>query len=167
MFFKRLVSLSAVTSLLAGISSADLLKVPASKPAITVNVPASWKPEKIDNGIAIESPDKVATLYLEVTPAKGADDLLKENLEYLKKEQGVKVDLASQQVKDAKIGGQDWHRMSFNGTSKEFGAADIGFLLLELPNDKVITVTYWITKKDKEKQEHAVDEILDSIKPVK
>ena len=57
--------------------------------------------------------------------------------------------------------------MSFNGTSKEFGPADIGFLLLELPNEKVITVTYWITKKGKENQERAVDLILDSIKPVK
>ncbi len=156
-----------ILSLLSGIVSAGTIKIPEDKPAVTVEVPDKWKPEKIDNGISIESPDQIATMYFEVTPAKASDDLLKENLEYLNKEQKVTVDTATMKVTEAKIGGLMWHRMSFDGASKEFGPADIGFLLLELANDRVITVTYWINKKDKSNQERAVDEILDSIKPVK
>jgi len=101
-------------SLFSGMAFAGTVNIPESKPAVTVDVPAAWKPEKIDNGITIESPDQAVTMYMEVTAAKASDDLLKENLEYLKKEQNVTVDMASMKVTEAKIGGQAWHRMSFD-----------------------------------------------------
>src|SRR4051812_15535628 len=78
-----------VFSLLSSVASAGTVKIPEDKPAVTADIPDAWKPEKIDNGIVIESPDQIATMYFEVTPAKAADDLLKENLEYLKKEHKV------------------------------------------------------------------------------
>ena len=40
-------------------------------------------------------------------------------------------------------------------------------MFTKVGGDKVLTVTYWINKKEKGQQEHAVDLILDSIKPVK
>jgi hypothetical protein len=163
----KLTGAFAALSFIAAVASAGTVSVPKDKPAVTVEIPDAWKPENIENGIVLESPDKVATLYMEVTSAKAADDLLKENMEYLQKEQGVTVDMATQKVAEAKIGGQTWHRMSFEGTSKEFGAAEISFSLFELPGDKVITVTCWVNKKDKSSQEMAVDVIMDSIKPVK
>ena len=163
----HLMKTAVLVLFLLGPASAGTVKIPENAPAVTAEIPDAWKPEKIDDGIVIESPDQVATMYFEVTSAKAADDLLKKNLEYLKKEHEVTVDMATMKISDAKIGGQSWHRMSFAGASKEFGPADIGFLLLELGTDKVITVTYWINQKDKSKQERAVDEILDSVKPVK
>src|SRR5476651_1720577 len=107
-----LTSTFLVFALFSSVVSAGTVKVPDDKPAVTADIPDAWKPEKIDNGIVIESPDQVATMYFEVTSAKAADDLLKENLEYLKKEHNVTVDMATMKIADAKIGGQAWHRMS-------------------------------------------------------
>ncbi len=42
----------------------------------------------------------------------------------------------------------------------------MGFMFTKVGGDKVLTVTYWITKKDKEKQVEALNKIMDSIKPV-
>lgn len=153
-------------SLLSSITFAGTLNIPESKPAVTVDVPDSWKPEKIDTGIVIESPDQAVTMYMEVTAAKASDDLLKENLEYLTKEQHLMVNTASMKLTDAKIGGKACMRMSFDGESKEYGPADVGFIVLELAKDRVITITFWFNKKDASAHTASVDKILDSIKPV-
>jgi hypothetical protein len=52
------------------------------------------------NGIACESPDKVATIFIEVTSAKGVDALIDENIDWLTKDQGVQLDKASEQKQD-------------------------------------------------------------------
>jgi hypothetical protein len=49
--------------LLASPAPAGTVNVPEDKPAISVEIPDSWKPEETDNGIACESPDKVATIF--------------------------------------------------------------------------------------------------------
>jgi hypothetical protein len=41
----------------------------------TARAPFSAEQEVTDNGIACESPDKVATIFIEVTSAKGVDAL--------------------------------------------------------------------------------------------
>ena len=46
---------------------ADNIKIPKGNPAASVTVPGSWKPEETDRGYAIESPDQVATVFLEVS----------------------------------------------------------------------------------------------------
>jgi hypothetical protein len=49
-------------------ASSDLyrvtLNIPKDDPAISLDVPHSWKPEVIDKGIAGESPDQLATVDL-------------------------------------------------------------------------------------------------------
>ena len=59
--------------LLTGLASAGTVNIPADKPAVSVNIPDSWKPEETDKGIACESPDKVATLFFEVTSGEELD----------------------------------------------------------------------------------------------
>jgi hypothetical protein len=115
--------------LLTGLASAGTVNVPEDKPAISVEIPDSWKPEETDNGIACESPDKVATIFFEVTSAKGLDALIEENIDWLTKDQGVELDKAS-------------------------------------GDGKVLTVTYWITKKDQEKHVATIEKIFESVKRV-
>jgi len=149
----------------AAIADAKTIKIPEGKPVISVNVPDSWDPEATDKGIAIESPDKIVTVFFEVTSPKGVEDLIDENVHWLMKDQKVEIDRESQSEKDFKTGDGDinWSRISWDGNNEEFGPAAVGFLMTKA-GDKILTVTYWITKKDHEKQMPALDKILSSVK---
>jgi hypothetical protein len=151
---------------LTGLAPAGTLNIPEDKPAISVDVPDSWKPEETDKGIACESPDKVATIFLEVTSAKGLDALIDENIDWLTKDQGVQLDKSSEQKQEFEAGNVEWKRISWSGDSKEWGPATIGFAFADGGNGKVLTVTFWITKKDQEKHFPAIEKIFESVKRI-
>jgi len=146
----------------AAIADAKTIKIPEGKPVISVNVPDSWEPEATDKGIAIESPDKIVTVFFEVTSPKGVEDLINENVDWLMKDQKVEIDRESKSEKDFKNGDINWSLISWNGDNEEFGPATVGFMMTKAGN-KLLTVTYWITKKGHEKQMPELDEILSSI----
>jgi hypothetical protein len=156
------IALFITIILTAAIVPAKTIKIPEDKPVISVNVPESWVPEPTDKGIAIESPDKVATVIFEVTSPKGVEALIDENIDWLMKDQKVKIDKDSKSEKDFKSGNLDWSRISWDGDNDEFGPATVGFLMTKAGN-KVVTVTYWITKKDSEKHMPQLDKILSSV----
>jgi hypothetical protein len=158
----------ALSLLLAAFASAGTLtlSIPADKPAVSLEVPDSWKPEDTDKGIACESPDKVATIFFEVTSSEGLDALIDENVDWLTKDQGVEIDKSSEQKQDFETTGMQWKRVSWSATSKEWGPAIVGFVFADCSNGKVLTVTYWITKKDAEKHLPAIEKIFESVKRV-
>jgi hypothetical protein len=92
--------------------------------------------------------------------------LIEENVEWLTKEQDVKVDEASKKDQDFELAGRSWSRISWDADSKEFGPSVVGFLFSEVGQGKLLTVTYWITKKDSEKHMDTIEKILSSVKPV-
>jgi hypothetical protein len=151
---------------LTSFASAGTVNVPEDKPAISVEIPDSWKPEETDKGIACESPDKVATIFFEVTSAKGLDALIEENIDWLTKDQGVELDKASEQKQEFETTNLQWKRISWSGTSKEWGPATVGFVFTDGGDGKVLTVTYWITKKDQEKHFPIIEKIFESVKRV-
>ena len=165
---KFAMSLIAVAFSIVSISStlADTVKVPEDDPAITVDIPSSWKPESTDKGIACESPDKVATIIFEVTSAKELDVLIGENVDWLTKDQGVQVDKSSEQKGDFEMGNMKWSRISWDANSKEWGPAVVGFVFTDAGNGKILTVTYWITKKDQENHLPTVTKMFESVKRV-
>ena len=61
------VAVLAFSLLLSIFAAAETLNIPEDDPAISLDVPHSWKPEVTDKGIACESPDQVATVYFAVT----------------------------------------------------------------------------------------------------
>jgi hypothetical protein len=154
----------AFSLLLTSHAPAETVNIPADEPAISLDIPHSWKPEVTDQGIGCESPDKVATIYFEVTPVKGLDALIDQNIDWLTKEQAVKVDKASEEKESFETGGLKWERISWNGDSKDWGASSVGFLFTDAGNGKILTVTYWITKEDQEKDFPTVKKILESVK---
>lgn len=143
---------------------AGTIQIPTEKPVASAFVPNNWEPEATDEGIACESPDGVATVFLEVTTAKGLDALLKENIDWLVDDQKVKINEASKETKDVQFGEVKFSRISWDATSKEWGPAVVGFLFTDLGNGKVLTVTYWITKKDAEKHYGTLEKIFASVK---
>jgi hypothetical protein len=152
--------------LLTNRGGAETIDIPEDEPAISLDIPHSWKPAVTDKGIGCESPDKVATIYFEVTPAKELNALIDENIEWLTKDQEVKVDKASEEKQDFEVASRKWGRISWNGDSKDWGPATVGFLFTDAGDGKILTVTYWITKEDQEKDFPIVTKILESVKQI-
>jgi hypothetical protein len=163
---KSLITTALLALSFTSVAFAGTIKIPKDEPAATATVPASWKPEETDRGYAVESPDKVATVILEATTKKGVGKLIGESIDWLVKEQEVKVDAASKKEQDFELAGRTWSRLSWDADSKEFGPSVVGFLFSEVAQGKVLTVTYWITKKDNAKHMDTIEKILASVKPV-
>jgi hypothetical protein len=152
--------------LLAATVSAKVIKIPEGEAVVSIDVPDSWGPENTEKGVAVESSDKEATVFFEVTGAKGTDALLEENVAWLK-DQKVSIDQSSKSEKDFKTASMSWSRISWDGTSEEWGPATIGFAFSDVGNGKVLVVTYWITKKGWEKHDGELSKIFDSVKKLK
>jgi hypothetical protein len=159
-----LLSAIGIFLLVNGPARAGIVSIPEEKPAISVEIPDSWKPESTDKGIACESPDQVATIFFEVTSSKELDALIDENVDWLTKDQGVQLDKASEQKQEFETSNLKWKRISWSGTSKEWGPAIVGFVFADAGDGKVLTVTYWVTKKDQEKHIPTIEKIFESAK---
>ena len=158
---------ATILSIFVSSAMAGLVNVPAKKPTVTVEVPDSWKPEETDKGVAIESPDQVATVFFEVAASeKSMNALMDENIEWLIEDQGVKITAASKKEKDFLVGGMKSSLISYDANSKEFGPSKVGFIFTGV-GTKLLVTTYWITTKGFAKQEAMLDKILNSVKAVK
>ena len=162
-----LLAATLVLTLFPALAPAGTVKLPEDKPAATVNIPDSWEPEKSEDGILAESADNVATIYLEVVAdEKQMDSVIEESLKWLTEDHEVKVDATTKETKDFEDSGRKWSRISWSGESKEWGPAVIGFLFTEVGDGKVLTITYWISKKDSEKSLETLGKIFSSVKSV-
>lgn len=159
--------LTLVLALSTVLATAGTIKVPKDEPAVTINIPDNWEPEEDEGAILAESPDNVATVYFEVVES---EEELKEAIagsaEWLQ-EHEVKVDESTEQKKDFKTGEREWKVISWSATHKEWGPASVGFLFSEAGDGKLLTVTYWISKKDSEKSLATLEKIFGSVKTVK
>jgi len=163
---KSIITLSLVLSLLPALVSAGTIKIPKDDPAASLTIPNSWEPEDSDGGVLAESPDNVATVFFKaVGTEKEMGTLIDESIDWLTKEHDVKLDASSKAEKDFEDSGRKWSRISWDGNSKEWGPAVVGFLFTDLGNGKVLTVTYWISKKDSEKSLETLGKIFASVKP--
>jgi hypothetical protein len=156
-----------VLALFTSLAPAGTIKIPADKPAATVNIPDAWEPEVDEDGVLAESPDNVATLFLEiVADEKEMEAAIESSLEWLVKDHEVKVDADTKEEKDFEDAGRTWSRISWSAESKEWGPAVVGFLFSEVGDGKVLTITYWISKKDSEKSLETLGKIFSSVKNV-
>jgi hypothetical protein len=101
---------------------------------------------------------------LEVTSSKELDALIEENVDWLTKDQGVQLDKASEQKQDFETSNLKWKRISWSATSKEWGPATVGFVFADAGDGKILTVTYWVTQKDREKHLPTIEKIFESAK---
>jgi hypothetical protein len=165
---KRTTLLLALAfTLSTAIAPAGTIKVPQDEPAVTVTIPDNWEPEADDVGVLAESPDNIATIYFEVV---ASEDELKEAIEGSAEwlaEHEVKVDEATEEEKEFKTGERDWKVISWSANHKDWGPASVGFLFTEAGDGKMLTVTYWISKKDSEKSLATLEKIFSSVKTTK
>ena len=159
-----LLALCVALPLLANSASARTLKVPEDKPVISVTIPDGWKHDTSDKGITCQSADDEAALFFEVSPSKGMDDLINENLDVLK-DQHLTIDKSTQKTSEFESNGMKWSTVGWDGKD-DSGPESIVLLFADVGDDKVLMVTYWVTKKAEKEQKAVINKILDSMKKV-
>ncbi len=150
--------------LFAGLASAKTVKIPEDSPAASVNIPDSWKPEDLDEGVKCQSPDGEASIFFEVTDAKGLDGLIDENIKFLE-EQKVKITKDSEKTVDLDSSGLPGKMISWDGKD-EFGAETIRMYFVDIGKGKIMMITYWVTKKAEVANKKALDGMFGSVKPL-
>jgi len=158
---------ACVLAFFVGSAMAGVVNVPAKNPVVTVEVPDSWDPQETDKGIAIESADKVATVFFEIAASeKGMKSLIDESIDWLVKDQGVNINLASKRDQDILVGGMKSSLLAYDAYSKEFGPSKVGFMFTSI-GKRLLVTTYWVTVKGFSKQEAVLDRIFESVKPAR
>lgn len=163
-----LLALTLALTLFPALAPAETIKLPEDQPATSINIPDDWEPEDDGDGILAESPDNVATIYLEVVANEDEmDTVIEDSLTWLVEDHEIKVKEDTKAEAEFETTGRKWTRISWEAQSKEWGPAVVGFLFTEVGGGKVLTITYWISKKDSEKSLAGLGKIFDSVKSIK
>ena len=69
---KRAIVSILFASLVPLTAGADTIKFPKEAPVVSLDIPSTWKPKQIDDYLECNSPDGVATLYVQVADSDKA-----------------------------------------------------------------------------------------------
>lgn len=166
---KLVITASLFLALAATTLTAGTVKLPADMPAATVAIPDNWEPEEDDNGgILAESPDNVTTVYFDIVASKDElDETVEASLKWLMEDHKVSVNAESKEEKELEIGGRTYQMINFDGESKEWGPAEVGFFFTPVGQNHVLVITYWVSKENAEKSVNTLfEKILPSVKSV-
>lgn len=155
---------TVVVALLATASSqAKSLKVPNDEfPIASIDIPDSWEPEEVNNGVAGTSED--GAVYLSVV-AVGSDKGMKAELDdtfAMLKEHDVELNQDSKKENKFKINGLDAEEMLFQGKDED-GPASVSITFVTI-KDKLLVLTYWVSTDEEKKHQEEVGKIVSSLK---
>ncbi|MFL6583749.1 MAG: histidine kinase [Chthoniobacterales bacterium] len=158
--------LLAATALFAlGLTTAEAktCKLPNDEFSIaTINIPDSWEPEEINNGVAGTSADKAVYLAaVAVGNEKGMNAEIEDTFAMLK-EHNVDLDQSSKKENKFKVNGLDFEEMLFQGKDED-GPAAVSITFVPI-KDKVLVLTYWVSTEQESKHQDEVMKIIKSIK---
>lgn len=160
----RLTILSLAFTLCGPAVHARTISLPATKPAVRFEVPKGWTMEEIDRGVSLESPDKEATLVLEITPAEKLDSLVKENVEWLKKDQKVVFDRDTQSSENPGFGDDtNWEYVSWQVNQADWGKGRVILATFHPNSTQIFMVTYWVTTKGEKLYGDAMKKLFASV----
>jgi hypothetical protein len=140
-------------------ASAKEFKLPNADFAIaSIDIPGSWKPEAVDNGVEAQTED--TSFYMSVVAA-GSGKGIQETKDMLK-EHKVKIDESTEKSGKGNVNGFETDSVTIKGKDED-GPCTITILLVSIKN-KVIIVTYWFTDSELSKHEKEVDAIQKTLK---
>ena len=163
---KPILTLLLAASLGVISAHAKTMKLPNDDFAIaSINIPDSWEPEEVTNGVAGNSPDKAVYLsVVAVGSEKGMKAEIDDTFEMLK-EHNVELDEKSKKENKFKINGLDAEELLYQGKDED-GAAGISITFVTM-KDKLIIMTYWVSTAEEKKHQEEVGKIVNSLKALK
>ena len=163
---KPILTLLLAASLGVISAHAKTMKLPNDDFAIaSINIPDSWEPEEVTNGVAGNSPDKAVYLsVVAVGSEKGMKAEIDDTFEMLK-EHNVELDEKSKKENKFKINGLDAEELLYQGKDED-GAAGISITFVTM-KDKLIIMTYWVSTAEEKKHQEEVGKIVNSLYALK
>jgi len=144
--------------------NAESLNVPSDEFSIaSIDIPDSWEPGEITNGVAGTSADGAVYLAVVAVGSKKGMDAEIEDTFAMLKERNVTLDESSKKENKFKINGLDAEELLYQGEDED-GPAAISITFVPM-KDKVIVLTYWVSTKDEKKHQVEVGKIVQSLKP--
>jgi len=160
---KPLFTLLAIAVLGTISADAKTFKLPNDDFAIaSIDMPDSWKPKEIDNGVAGQSADDA--VYLSVVAVgsdKGMNAEIDDTFEMLKTH-NVVLDESTKKENKFKIGSFDATELLYQGKDED-GPAAISIVFVPI-KDKLIIMTYWVTTAKEKEHLKEVGTIVNSLK---
>lgn len=160
---KFFLSLAALAVMVLPVAAKEF-KLPEKESIFSVKFPDSWKVTQEDDSIEAFSGDEAIAIWLQTDDATTIEDSIKANVDYLT-EQGVKLDVKSRKETEGKHNGVPITTLSWKGTHEE--SECVVSLVLLFPTDHTaITMLYWATAEEVEKNAKDINGVLASMKPV-
>jgi predicted Zn-dependent protease len=149
-------------SLLAAPSYAKTYELPTANPAVSVDLPDGWKPDETENGAQASSPDNETYVSVETATAKGFEQLIQDDIEYLAKA-GVVVDDKTQESKDTKVNGMDASMLHWKAKDKE-GPTAVTLWIIGVSEKLLVLTTVTSTAAGDKANGDILSKIMNSIK---
>jgi hypothetical protein len=160
---KTLLTLIALAFVGVIAVDAKTFKLPNEDFAIaSIDMPDSWKPKEVDNGIWGQSPDDA--VYISVVAVgsdKSVDGEIEDTIEMLNKNK-VTLDQSSKKENKFKAGEFDATEYLFQGKDED-GPTAVSITLIPVKG-KLLILTYWVTTAKEKEHQQEVGKIVNSLK---
>ena len=159
---KQTLAAALLACALASPASARMFELPSANPAVTVDLPGSWKPSETDNGVEATSADGETYVAVETATAKGMDRLIDDDIAFLNKS-GVTIDRSTQQSQDTTMNGMPVSFLHWRGRDKD-GATAVTLGIFGITDNLIVLVTAWSSPEGDKANGDTLDRIVGSLK---
>jgi len=157
--------LTLITLAFVGVIAVDAktFKLPNEDFAIaSIEMPDSWKPKAVDNGIwGQSSDDAVYISVVAVGTDKGVDAEIEDTIDMLTKNK-VTLDQSTKKENKFKAGEFDATEYLFQGKDED-GPTAVSITLIPV-KEKLLILTYWVTTAKEKEHQAEVGKIVNSLK---
>jgi hypothetical protein len=160
---KKLLTLIAIAFVGVIAADAKTFKLPNDDFAIaSIDMPDSWKPKEVDNGVEGQSPDDAVYIsVVAVGSEKGMTGEIDDTFAMLKKNK-VTLDESTKKENKFKMGGFDATELNYQGKDDD-GPAGVSIVFVTV-KDKLIIMTYWVTTAKEKEHSAEIGQIVNSLK---
>lgn len=161
----KTVVIAAMAALLyASAAYAGELKFPSDAPVASITFPDDWTSAKeTETGIDATSPDDSIYISIDVADPKDTDAVITDAVNWLAG-LGVTVDSTTAKQVEGTLNGMQVVNVDWDGNDKD-GPVSISLAAVAVNANKVLVVTYWGTKGEQDKNDAAMADIINSLKP--
>ena len=144
---------------------AEVYTMPDDKPLVSITIPDTWEASELDNGVEATSPDEGIYIAAEIVETADLKKATEAAIKYLI-DNGVKIDAATKQERNYKLGGFDTYEVQWSGTDED-GPTEVSVAVVGVSEKQMMFVTYWGSKAAAKANLADLTAIAQSIAPAK
>jgi hypothetical protein len=164
--FYSVIAISAALCAFGAEAQAKVYSIPSEDAVATINIPDDWKPNEIEMGVEMNSPDSGIYVDVEAVNASDVTAAVAETFKLLAK-QGLVIDEKSSHQTDSEKNGLKMHDFTFTGTDND-GPTNFSITMIETNvADKYLMLTFWGSDEAAKANGKALSDMADSVQLTK